>query len=445
VSGAAVHIVTLGCPKNEVDSDRMAARLAAAGSVLAADLETAQVAVVNTCAFIGDATEESIGVVVDLAREWKAARPGRLIIVTGCMASRYADDLPGELPEVDAFVPVADEARIAEVVAELTGAGEPQADAAVPMERTGGGPSEYVTVSDGCHRSCTYCVIPSIRGDYVSRPEDDIVAEARLLAAGGTREIVLVGQDVSAYGRGMPSGAPASDLPALVRRIPAEAAGLAWLRVMYVQPEGVTDELLDAMAGSPVVCRYLDIPLQHASERVLRAMGRRGDAGSFLELLSRVREALPGIRLRTTFIAGFPGERESDVDELLAFIQAARFDYPGVFAYSPEEGTPAATMPGSLSEAERARRANLVSQAAEEIGVARVGLLEGDTLDVLVEGTDRESPFGPPDAAVTVGRWRGQAPDVDGAVYVDGAVEPGAIVTVRIVETLGYDLFGEVV
>lgn len=439
----AVHIVTLGCPKNEVDSDRMAASLGSAGMSVTGHLDQAEVAVVNTCAFIEAATQESIDTVLEVAREWKDARPGRLLVVAGCMATRYADDLAAELPEVDAFVPVADEQRIAEVVSALTGA------AAVPSPggyRTAPGASAYLTVADGCHRDCTYCTIPAIRGDYVSRPADDVVAEGRLLTAGGARELVLIGQDISSYGRGTGEGRTRPDLASLVTRLvdPAELPGLEWLRLMYVQPDGVTDGLLEVMASSPVVCRYLDIPLQHASERVLRVMGRRGDAASFLESLSRVRGVMPDVKLRTTFIAGFPGETEADVEELLAFIAAARFDYAGVFPYSPEEDTVAAGLPGQVAEPERIARAQKVYDLAESIGVELVDGLRGRNLEVLVEGLDREAPFGD-GGPLVVGRWRGQAPEVDGVVYLDADLAPGAIVEARITDSLGFDLFGEVV
>jgi ribosomal protein S12 methylthiotransferase len=445
----AVHILTLGCPKNEVDSDRMAARLLSAGAEVTPDLDSAEVAVVNTCAFIQAATEESIDTIIALAREWKSGRPERLLVVAGCLASRYSADLAAEMPEVDAFVPVADEETIAEVVAALRGATPASGAYALDEDeytlRTTGVASAYVTIADGCHRACTYCTIPSIRGDYASRPADDIVAEASLLTAGGAREVVLIGQDISSYGRAMPQRAPMADLAGLVTRLAdgVEVPALAWLRLMYVQPDGVTDQLLAAMAASPRVCRYLDMPLQHSSAPVLRAMGRRGDAERFLDTLSRVRTVMPDIKLRTTFIAGFPGETEADLEVLLAFVEAARFDYAGVFPYSPEDGTPAALLPGQLAEAERLARTQRVMDAAEAIGTAKVAGLEGQTLEVLVEGEDTDAPFGDGIGAMTVGRWRGQAPEVDGVVYLDRPARPGAIVSARITDTLGYDLMGE--
>ena len=470
----AVHIVTLGCPKNEVDSYRMAASLSSAGHPLASDLDAAQVAVVNTCAFIRDATEQSIETVLALAGEWKAAEPGRLLLVAGCMATRYAEDLPAELPEVDAFIPVADEATIVELLSGLLATGEAETASGAPKEafagpsaqsrrsetsdeggpepasRTTPGPSAYLMVADGCFRECAFCTIPSIRGPYHSTPASDLLAEARMLAAGGARELVLIGQDTSAWGRDLPGGADPRDLAGLVRRLTAGAGatpdipGLDWLRLMYVQPDGLTDALLEAMAASPKVCQYLDIPLQHASTRVLRAMRRTGSADSFLALLERVRDVMPDIRLRTTFIAGFPGETDDDIEVLLEFLEAARFDYAGVFAFSPEEGTEAFSLPGQLPEPERLARAQLVADAGEAIGTERTLELAGETLDVLVEGTDPDGPAGSSGEPVWVGRWRGQAPEIDGAVYLDREAEPGTIVQVRIVDAFGYDLVGEV-
>lgn len=428
-----VCVITLGCPKNEVDSDRMAAALLATGYDLAGDPEDADVVILNTCGFIRDAVEESIDVALELS-EWKAGAPGRALVVAGCMPARYGPELAAAMPEADAFVPVAEEGGIADVLAALRGrpvraAG---ADAVAPHGRTSPGPSAYLMVSDGCSRRCSYCTIPAIRGPHRSREPSDVLEEARALCAAGAREIVLIGQDTTAYGRDLGDDA---SLAALVRALPA-TDGLEWLRVMYAQPDGVTDDLLEAMAASDRVCRYLDIPLQHASRAVLRRMGRAGDAEAHLALLARVRAALPGAVLRTSLIAGFPGETESDLRELEEFVEAAGLDFAGVFAYSPEEGTPAARMRPRIRAAERAERANRVRAVADAIGAARAAGRVGERLDVLVEGGDEEGR--------SVGRWRGQAPEVDGVVSLDGAVASGAIVRARIVDACGYDLIGEV-
>jgi ribosomal protein S12 methylthiotransferase len=424
-----VAFVTLGCPKNEVDSDRMAASLTPAFD-LVADIDQADAVVVNTCAFIREATEESIAVVLDVAGEWKAARADRRLVVTGCMPSRYGADLDSAMPEVDAFVSVADEAELGRVLAGLLGCAAPEAPSGV--SRLAPGPSAYLQISDGCHRSCTFCVIPSIRGDYRSRTAVEIVAEARSLVSAGARELILIGQDTSSWGRDLPDRPVLADL---VRQL-AAVEGLAWLRLMYVQPDEITVDLLEAMASSPVVCRYLDMPLQHASREVLRAMGRRGDAAEYLRLIGVIRRLLPGVTLRTTLIAGFPGETRQDSKRLLDFVRDARLDFVGIFPYSAEEGTPAAGMTGQIPARTRIARAQRLRDTADEIGFEKVAGLVGRTLEVLVEGVDEEGR--------TFGRHRGQAPEIDGFVFLDRAAAVGTLVSAEIVDALGYDLLAEV-
>jgi ribosomal protein S12 methylthiotransferase len=386
--------------------------------------------VVNTCSFIREATEESIGVVLEVAGEWKAAAEGRSLVVTGCMPSRYGDDLAEAMPEVDEFVPVAGEEDLARVLCRLAGIADGPGAAAAG--RLAPGPSAYLQVSDGCHRACTYCTIPAIRGPYRSRAARDIVAEARALVVAGARELVLIGQDISAWGRDLPDSPALADL---VRKL-AKVEGLAWLRLMYVQPDGITPDLLEAMAASPVVCRYLDMPLQHASREVLRRMGRRGDAAEYLRLIGVIRQLLPGVTLRTTLIAGFPGETRQDSKRLLDFVRDARLDFVGIFPYSAEEGTPAARMDDQISARTKIARAQRLRDAADEIGFEKVADLVGRTLEVLVEGVDEEGR--------TFGRHRGQAPEIDGFVFLDRAAAAGAIVSAEIVDALGYDLIAEV-
>jgi ribosomal protein S12 methylthiotransferase len=427
----SVHIVTLGCPKNEVDSDRMAARLTAAGLAVTPDLDSADVAVVNTCAFIAEATEESVETVLQLAAGWKAARPGRVLVVAGCLASRYGDSLAGELPEADAFVPVAGENGVVRLLEGLAGVEPSPRDAAEPG-RMPSGPSAYLKVADGCFRECAYCTIPYIRGGYVSRPLDELAAEARALAASGTRELVLVGQDVSAYGRDLGDEAP--DLAAVVRTL-ARIDGVEWLRLMYVQPDGITPDLLETMASEPAVCHYLDMPLQHASREVLRRMRRKGSGDEFLRLLGVVRGYMPDIALRTTVIAGFPGETDTDVEVLEDMLLVARFDYVGVFEYSREEGTPAADMPAQVPSEVRRERARRLRDTADGVGFERAAEKVGSRVPVLALGTEDGEPYG---------RTAGQAPDVDGVVYLDRELEPGTITHAEIVDAAGYDLVGEV-
>lgn len=428
VTTPAIAFITLGCPKNEVDTDRMRAAVLSSAYTLADGPETADIVVVNTCSFIRDATEESVATVLDVATDWLPEREGRFIVVTGCMPARYGDELAVAMPEVAAFVPISEESYLLSVVERLTGVpANVVSHAAVPL-RTACGPSAYLQVSDGCHRACAYCAIPAIRGPYLSRALDDIVAEAAELVSLGARELVLIGQDITAYGRDLETDEVLADVVRAVAAVP----GADWVRLMYVQPDGVTDELLRAIAENPNVVRYLDIPLQHAAEPVLRAMRRTGDSADFLSLIARIRAVLPDVALRTTLIAGFPGETTADVRETQRFLEVARFDVVGVFVYSPEDGTAAATMPGQISLRTRRARAQRVRDTAEVIGFERAAERVGSSVEVLVEGIDEEE-------GVIMGRWRGQAPEVDGVVLLDSGV-PGQIVSATVVDSLGYDL-----
>lgn len=424
-----VAFLTLGCPKNEVDSDRMAAAVEASSFELVSAPDDADVVVLNTCAFITDAVEEAIDAIFELALGWRSEVPGRILIVAGCLPSRYGKDLVAELPEVDAFLPVA---REHELLAFLETLGGVRAGASDTCGRTTPGPSAYLMVSDGCFRTCTYCTIPSIRGHYRSKPIAELVHEARALVGGGARELVLIGQDISSYGRDLDGHEELADVVSTI----ANVDGLEWLRLMYVQPDGISERLLEVMASTPSVCHYLDLPLQHSSRDVLRRMARSGDSETHLALIGRIRDALPDVVLRTSLIAGFPGETEGDLVELEGFLEAARLDYAGVFPYSPEEGTAAAELPDAVDAAERVERANRIRATADRIGVANAADKVGLALDVLVEGKDEEG--------TPVGRWRGQAPEVDGVVSLDVVAQPGGIVRARILDSLGYDLYGEV-
>lgn len=444
----AVAFLTLGCPKNEVDTDKMRASVAASAYRLVDDHDEADVVIVNTCSFITEATEESISVVLELASQWLPQSESRKLVVAGCMPSRYGGDLASELPEVAAFVPVDREGAVLEVLEQVTGvaAQRPAAagvalpgDAASansetpPRRRTVSGPSAYLQVSDGCHRDCAYCTIPSIRGPYRSRTVDEIVAEAVELVASGAQELVLIGQDITAYGRDLDTPHTIADVVRAVAAVP----GVKWLRLMYAQPDGVSDELLAAMAENPNVARYLDMPLQHASKQVLRAMKRSGDAPRYLELIARIRAVMPDVVLRTTLIAGFPGETKGDVAALLRFLEDARFDYVGVFPYSQEQGTAAALMEPQVPLRTRRARAQRLRDAADRIGFEKAAGQVGRELEVLVEAIDE-------DTGLAVGRWTGQAPDIDGIVWLDRGT-PGEMVRARIVDSICYDLEGEVV
>ncbi|MBS3957190.1 MAG: 30S ribosomal protein S12 methylthiotransferase RimO [Clostridiales bacterium] len=426
---ASVAFITLGCPKNEVDSERMRALVASSTHRLVDDITHADVAVLNTCGFITAAVEEAVDHALDLI-DWRDAVASRRLIIAGCMVSRYGSDLHTAMPEADAFLPLVDEATLLSVIDRVTG--EKSVVNSGPT-RIDSGPSAYLQLSDGCFRTCAYCTIPAIRGPYRSRSLPDLLTETELLISNGAREIVCIGQDISSWGRDLTGPQTLTDV---VRAI-AGTHGLAWLRLMYTQPDGVTGDLLETMAALPQVCHYLDIPLQHASPTILKSMGRSGSPEEHLNLVSRIRQVMPDVTLRTSVIAGFPGETDRDVETLESFLREVAFDYVGVFPFSPEEGTRAATLPGQLPEDERLERAQLLRDTADSIGFARAETRVGTAHEVLSEGFDEDG--------YPVGRTRQQAPEVDGIVTLDIPVPLGEIVLCNITDASGYDLTGEVV
>ena len=432
----SVAFVTLGCAKNEVDTSRMRERLARAGFALQDDPELADAVVVNTCCFIQSATEESIDAVFEAAG-LPNVEGGAPLIVAGCMPSRYGQDLEDELTEARAFVPCSREDDIAAVVSEALGrrprALDEQALAALPFQpaRAECAPfCAYVKISDGCDRFCSYCAIPYIRGRYRSFPYEDIRADVAGSVAAGVREIDLIAQDTGRWGDDLPEP---SNLANLATRL-AEEFPDTWFRIMYIQPEGITDELLEAVAGHDNLCSYFDIPLQHVDADLLRAMNRRGSREAFEQLVERVRGRVPGAALRTTLIAGFPGETDEQFEELCDFVGEGLFDYVGVFAYSREEGTRAAGLPGQIDEEEKADRAQRLRDLADGVSAARIAARVGESLEVLVEGAEEDGQL--------FGRAQCQAPEVDGVTYLE-AGEPGEIRRVRIVDTLLYEMEGE--
>ncbi|MDO4532632.1 MAG: 30S ribosomal protein S12 methylthiotransferase RimO [Coriobacteriia bacterium] len=437
----SIAIVTLGCAKNEVDSQEMAVKLARAGYAVTRDPEEADVIILNTCSFIQVATEESIDTFFELAGLERVVGGESKIVLAGCMPSRYGADLEAELSEASAFVPCSREDDIVEVVADLLPDRVPEPAILEPdgtiganeyaLTTAGDSPFvAYVKISDGCDRMCSYCTIPFIRGRYHSYSLDEITADVAYKVKSGVREITLIAQDTGRWGQDFEER---SSLAALMDHL-AKRFPQTWFRVMYIQPEGVTDELLQVFGDNENICRYLDIPFQHAAKPVLRAMNRRGNADAFLKLIAHIRETVPDVTLRTTLIAGFPGETEEQFAELIDFIESAELDYVGVFPYSREDGTRAAELEDQVDEEVKQERAQEVRDLADSISAARIADRVGKRIPVLVLGCEEDGQL--------FGRAQCQAPDVDGVTYVS-AGKPGDIVEIEVTGTLMYEMEGE--
>ena len=456
-----VFIETVGCPKNREDSERMAGLLLTSGHTLTRDADAADAVIVNTCGFIEAAKRESIETIFACA---PPPESGRRLIVTGCLTQRYAAELFGELPEADAILGVNDYERLPEILRrwESTenncdnnqfGAGEGRILFAEGAPSVLTGPraalesraSSYLKLAEGCDNRCTYCVIPQIRGPYRSVPMETLLAEAESLAADGCRELTLIAQDVTNYGADLCGAARLPELLRALCRIP----GIEWVRLLYCYEERVTDELIETIALEPKVCPYIDLPLQHVSASVLCRMGRRSSPESIRDTIGRLREHIPGIVIRTAFITGFPGETKADFEELCEFVCAQRLGRVGVFAYSREDGTPAAGMPDQVdAETAEARRDTLM-RLQLEISREENERLIGSMLDVIVDEADKTESDG---SAVFLGRTRGDAPEIDNAVIfrapaAAGNTEDliGRIVRVQITDAMDYDLVGEIV
>ena len=432
-------IVTLGCAKNEVDSDRMRALLLADGFSETLDAGDADVAIVNTCSFLASATEESVEATLALAEERSEGVRDCPIVMCGCVPSRYGDALSDELPEVAAFVKAEDEDGIVGVVRDVLGMDADERAELPKTLRTVEGTSAFVKISEGCDRFCTFCAIPYIRGRYHSRAAEEIVSEVRDLMEGGVREVVLIGQDTGVWGCDLGEGETLASLLRLVAEAVRPYGG--WVRVLYLQPEGMTDELIATIRDVPEVLPYIDIPIQHCSARVLRAMGRSGSPEELHALFDRLRSEIPGMVLRTTGMAGFPGETDDEADELYDFISEEGFDYCSVFAYSQEDGTAAARMDGQVDEDVKLERTQRLIDLTEQFGFAATAQHVGERVRVIVDGIE-ESEDGPE----LIGHAWFQAPDSDGAVHIPyGEATVGEAVTVDLVDSFCYELIGELV
>ena len=432
--------ITLGCAKNEVDTDRMRSLLGRAGYAETHEVADADLALINTCSFLASATSESIETTLQLAEEaTDEGFRGLPIIMCGCVPSRYGAELPEELPEVAAFVKADEEDGIVSLVSKVLGREVPKEGPAIDAGalRTIEGASAYVKISEGCDRFCAFCAIPYIRGRYHSRPVEEILEEVRHLMEGGVREVVLIGQDTGIWGSDFEDK---KTLAWLLRQV-AEAVRPyhGWIRVLYLQPEGMTDELIATIRDTPEVLPYIDIPIQHCSERILARMGRSGSEPELRELFARLRREIPGMVLRTTGMAGFPGETDEEAEELLDFLKDEEFDYTSVFAYSPEEGTRAAEMEDQVPEDVKMERTQRLIDLAEEMGFSATAKHIGETVDVIVDGIE-EGDNGPE----LIGHAWFQAPDSDGAVHIEsGEASVGDIVRVKLVDSFCYELVGE--
>lgn len=437
-----VGMVSLGCPKNQVDAELLLSKIKNDGYVLEPDSGNCDVVIINTCGFIESAKQEAIENILEFITLKKEGTIKK-IIVTGCLAERYRDEIAEEMPEVDAIIGIGSNDKIVDAIKGVMRGekvylyGE-KSDLPLEGDRvlTTLPFYAYLKIAEGCDNCCSYCAIPSIRGRFRSRPMESIVKEAESLAARGVKELVVVAQDTTRYGQDLYGE---YKLAELLRKL-AQIDGFRWIRVLYAYPERITDELLDVMASEEKIAKYIDIPLQHCNKQILRDMNRPGDRETIEALISKVREKVPGITVRTTLIAGFPGETEEQFEELCQFVKDMRFDRLGCFAYSPEEGTPAAEMEGQLDEQLKIHRAEIVTEEQMNIMAQENEKKVGQVVTVVTEGFDR---FG----ECYFGRSEADAPDIDGKIFFtsEKKLSVGDFVKVALEDTLDLDLIGSVV
>lgn len=439
---ARFYFITLGCAKNEVDTDRMCALLENDGMQRVDDVDECDVALINTCSFLVSATQEGVETTLALAERASEGVRTKPIVMCGCMPSRYGADLEESMPEVSAFVKADEEDSIASVVRDVLGLPADGFAAATVARtlRTVTGASAFVKISEGCDRFCAFCAIPYIRGRYRSRKPEEILSEISDLMERGVREVVLIGQDTGIWGSDFSDGR--LTLAWLMREVAKVVRPYhGWIRVLYLQPEGMTDELVTTIRDTPEVLPYIDIPIQHCNARVLKSMRRSGSREELSQLFARLRREIPGMVLRTTGMCGFPGETEEEADELYDFVQEEEFDYTSVFAYSAEEGTLGASMPNQVSEEEKLYRTQRLRDLAEELGFSATAKHVGERVPVIIDRI--EDADGEPDV---VGHTWFQAPDSDGAVHVRGGnASVGDIVTCDLVESNCYEMYGDIV
>ncbi len=435
--------ISLGCDKNLVDSEKMLGLLKHDGFSFTDDETEADIIIINTCCFIGDAKEESVNTILEMA-EYKKSGSCKALIVTGCMAQRYKEEVTTEIPEVDAVIGTSTYDEISHVLKEVLSGKEHiqcfhdlSVLPTVEEERiiTTGGCYGFLKIAEGCDKRCTYCIIPYLRGPYRSVPMEELVREAEQMAEKGIKELILVAQETTLYGVDLYGK---KSLPELLKRL-CRISGIQWIRIQYCYPEEITDELIDTIRQEEKICHYLDIPIQHASDRILKRMNRRTNKKELREQIRKLREQIPDIALRTTLISGFPGETQAEHEELMDFVEEMRFSRLGVFAYSAEEDTPAAEFPDQIPEEVKEERRDEIMELQQDIAFSACEEQIGTVLDVLIEGKVA-------DENVYVGRTYMDAPNVDGLIFVDSSAElmSGDFVRVKVTGALEYDLIGEV-
>ena len=438
-----ILFISLGCDKNLVDSEEMLGLLNREHFEFTDDESEADVIVINTCCFVNDAKEESVNTILQMA-EYRKSGSCKALIVTGCLAQRYKTEISDEIPEVDVILGTSSYDKIVDAV-KSTICGE-KFEKFNPLDEliveeservvTTGGHYAYIKIAEGCNKCCTYCIIPKIRGRYRSVPEEDILKTAEKLVENGAKELILVAQETTLYGVDLYGRKTLPDLLKKICKIP----GLIWVRILYCYPEEITDELIEVMKNEPKVCHYIDMPIQHASDKILKAMGRRTNRVELTERILKIRKEIPDIVLRTTLISGFPGETEEDHEEMLDFVDEMEFERLGVFAYSPEEDTPAAEMPDQIDEDIKIKRRNEIMELQQEIAFENAENMIGRDLLVMIEGKVV-------DENAYVGRTYMDCPNVDGNIFIttDEELITGDFVKVKVTGAAEYDLIGEII
>ena len=437
-----IVFISLGCDKNLVDTEMMLGMLEEKGYTFTDDETQADIAIVNTCCFIGDAKEESINTLLEMA-ELKNNGQLKVLIAAGCLAQRYKDEIQKEIPEVDAIIGTTAIDAIAQAVDEAVNKQSKNHLCSIDREVWGqgkrlvttGGHFAYLKIAEGCNKRCTYCIIPSLRGAYRSAPMEQLVEQAKTLVDQGVKELILVAQETTLYGVDLYGK---KSLPDLLRKL-SEIPGLVWIRILYCYPEEITDELIEAIATLPKVCHYLDMPIQHCSDEILKKMGRRTTKAQIVSLVEKLRERIPDICIRTTLISGFPGETREQFEELYNFVDEMEFDRLGVFTYSQEEDTVAGAMPDQIPEEEKAARRDEIMELQQEIAFEKADNQIGRKLTVMVEGKVA-------DDEVYVTRTYQDAPNVDGYLFLQtsATLMTGDIVRVVVTDANEYDLVGEI-